>query len=139
MRTETRIVLGEFLGGLASLLGLVFVRRVQQAATEVDDDTQEPNPLSVRRAVLGTLSAIGITYMDDRDIAGVRSRFGRRIGFTLGQAALRRRFGSTDPAGSVSFAFGYVLGGIAYRIWFGVVRPIPEARLEYRGFLPWRR
>lgn len=139
MRTETRIVIGDLLGGLFGLSFLVFVRRVQRAATEMDDNASEPDPFSVRRAVLGALSAIGITYIDDRDIAGVRSRFGRRIGFSFGWTALQQRLGSNDPAGSWSFALGHVVGRIAYRIWFGIVRPIPEHRLEYRGFLPWRR
>lgn len=139
MRTETRIVVRDLLAGLIGLSGVVFARQVQRATIELDDDTQEPDPFSVQRAVLGALSAIGIAYIDDHDVAGVRSEFGRQIGFTFGWAALQRRFGSNDPAGPLSFAFGYALGGIAYRIWFGIVRPIPEPRLEHRGLLPWRR
>ncbi|WP_122089989.1 hypothetical protein [Halalkalicoccus subterraneus] len=139
MRTETRIVLWDLLSGLIGLSGAVFVRRVQRAAAEVDDDAPEPNSFSVRGAVFGTLSAVGIQYIDDRNVGGIRSTLRRRLGFTLGWTVLQQRFHSNDPADSWSFVLGNSLGRITYRIWFGVVRPIPEARLEYRGFLPWRR
>ncbi len=139
MRTDTRIVLGDLLGGLVGLLSIVFVRRIQRASAELSDDAPKPKRFSPREAVFGALSAIGTRYIDDRDIAGVRSRVRRWIGFTLGKSILHRRIGSNDLADSWAFALGHSLGAIAHRVWFGIVRPIPEPRLEHRGFLPWRR
>lgn len=138
MRTETRIVAGDLLGGLIALSGAVFLRRVQQAAAEGNEIGRPAGELSIRKAGFGVLFAMGFAYIDDRNVAGVRSSVRRRIGFTLGQSLLQQ-FALNDPNDSWSFAIGNGFGAIAYRVWFGIVQPIPEPRLEYRGFLPWRR
>lgn len=132
MKRETRIIATDLVGGLTTITTEYWLLQYRKEQSELFDDDFE-TAFSATDLLFGCLSAICFAYLDDRDVAGVRRNCRRRLGFMLGWTALNLRLGPTSP--SWSLGIGSALGTIYYRIWFGIIRPIPEPRLKYRGFL----
>lgn len=117
---------------LISAVWMILNRRLGHQHDEIPD----PSPLSIRQAVSGALSAVASTYIKDHDVGGVRRSRKRFVLFMLGWNLIVRKL---DSETSWSFGFGGAVGLLAYRIWFGIIRPIPEPRLNYSEFLRRRR
>lgn len=132
MQRETKIIAFDIGMSLFGLIGSAYNLWLQRQHAEA------PNlsPFSVRQAVSGALWAVLFTYADDHDVGGVRQSRKRLLLFMLGWNLLIQKI---DPEIDWSFSLGSAFGSLAYRFWFGIVRPIPEPRLNYSGFLRRRR
>jgi hypothetical protein len=132
MQRKTKIIATDLVGGLIMIVSERELLRSRREHPELFDDDPDTTFLP-RDAFFGILSTICFSYLDDHDFAGVRRNRRRRLGFMIGWTALNLRFGPTGP--SWSLGIGRALGTICCRFWFGIVRPVPEPRLKYRGFL----
>ncbi|MFC6904280.1 hypothetical protein [Halalkalicoccus tibetensis] len=128
MRTETKVLVFEVGMALFGLIAVLSGRRLQRQYDEIPG----PEAFSLRQTISGAISAVVLSYTDDHDIGGIRRSRTRQLLFAIGWNLLVRKL---DPEFEWSFGFGSVLGTLLYRVWFGIVRPIPEPRLNYRGFL----
>ncbi|MCH7660812.1 MAG: hypothetical protein IH933_09620 [Euryarchaeota archaeon] len=132
MQRETKILVLEIGVLLFGIIGMICNLWLQHK----DDEAPELSPFSVRQAVSGAISAVALTYIDDHDVGGVRRSCKRLVLFMFGWNLLIQKI---DPEIDWSFSLGSAFGSLAYRFWFGIVRPIPEPRLNYSGFLRRRR
>ncbi|ADJ15104.1 hypothetical protein [Halalkalicoccus jeotgali] len=128
MRTEAKILVFDIGVSLLGILSIAFSWWIQRQ----HDGASEWGPFSFREAILGATSSIAVSYVSDHDWWGVRRSRKRRTLLSLGWNVLFQKHTSESDW---SFGLGSVLGSLSYRIWFGIVRPIPEPRLTYRGFL----
>lgn len=110
------------LGGSGLLLSLLvrFRKRIGR----------EDEPIPIRPSAVALGAIWGVTYLwgYDRDVAGIRTNRKRRILVQLGsEAALRiaRRSLSESLATSYNHLLGTLAGSIAYRLWYGLLRPLP--------------
>ncbi|NGM69646.1 hypothetical protein G6M89_11620 [Natronolimnobius sp. AArcel1] len=118
-RPWKRIAL-DAVAGLTAVVAAQQLRHVTEAS---------PNPEGVelrpRWALVGALSSIGWGYASDADIGGLRRSRLRRGVVAVSWGALSYRLQPSDSSTTYSVALGNGIGTLAYRFWFGVVRPRP--------------
>lgn len=91
-----------------------------------DDDSIDPPPaLSASEMALGAAEQVAYQWVHDRDIWGVRSSRRRRYLFSAVRLLVGRRLLSRDEADRYSRGMGGMVGTIAYRVWYGLLRPLP--------------
>lgn len=88
----------------------------------------EPHPVLPRALVAGAVSrAIG-HWLSDHDVCGIRTNRRRRLLFTLRwklQNTLIQRFASDPDAFQYNYSIGTPIGTIGYRLWYGLLHPLP--------------
>ncbi|OVE84533.1 hypothetical protein [Natronolimnobius baerhuensis] len=106
--------------GLTALLAAQQLRHLEEASPDPEGITLRP-----RWALVGALSSSGWGYASDVDFCGLRRSRLRRGVATVIWSALLYRLQPNDSSTTYSVAVGNGLGTLAYRFWFGVVRPRP--------------
>ncbi|EMA38558.1 hypothetical protein [Halococcus hamelinensis] len=99
---------------------------VAEHADEIDEDG--PAPLSPKGVAIGAAMSLVTTWLSDRDVLEVRTNRRRRILFELvrgGQSRVFSRFASTSESFEVSYGLGSVCGLVVYRLWYGLLNPLP--------------
>jgi|AntDeeMetagen134_2_1112570.scaffolds.fasta_scaffold02187_3 hypothetical protein len=61
----------------------------------------------------------------DHDFGAIRTSRWRRVLFSGVQSALMSKLFPQSEGGRLSFSIGGNVGAIAYRLWYGVLRPLP--------------
>lgn len=92
-----------------------------------DDETDSEFPVSLSSYWfgIGAVSAVVYQWVYDRDIAGIRRSRYRRAIVSVGWTALTQKFLSKEETAAWSFSNGGLVGGIVYRFWYGLLRPLP--------------
>ena len=109
---------------------LRFVLRTRKSLAEYADEVDEdgPVPLSPSGIAIGAVMSLVTTWLSDLDVLAVRTNRRRRILFELvrsGQGGVFARFTSTPESFEVSYGLGSVCGLVVYRLWFGLLHPLP--------------
>lgn len=109
-----------------------FVLRVRKFrydhADEVDGD--EPEPLSPRWVATGAVTSAINMWLRDRDAYEIRTNRRRRFLFSalrFGLGRMGRRFASNSEEVTESNSLGVAIGLVAYRLWYGILRPLPRS------------
>ncbi|EMA49460.1 MULTISPECIES: hypothetical protein [Halococcus] len=61
----------------------------------------------------------------DHDFGAIRTSRWRRTLFSGVQSTLMSKLFSLSEGGRLSFLFGGNVGAVVYRLWYGVLRPLP--------------
>ena len=107
---------------------VLFLRRVMWDNEDRwrDDDSIDPPPaLSTSEMAVGAVEQVAYHWAHDGDIWGIRSSRRRRYLFSAARMLAQRRLLSRDEADQYSRGVGGMVGVIAYRLWYGLLRPLP--------------
>lgn len=109
------------------LFGLVRLRKFKfDYADEVDGTA--PHPVSPRALTTGAVSGAIEGWLSDRDVCGIRTNWRRRLLFSLRtrlQTTLIQRYVSDPDVFEYDHAIGAAIGRIVYRLWYGLLHPLP--------------
>lgn len=118
--TSRRRAVAEF---LTSVVGLMFQAYVLKHLNR-RDDYDGPPKVSPKGLVAGTLYEFGYHAARDRDVGRIRTNKYR--GFALGICSgLAQRRLISDEEFRYGFDTGGLVGTVLYRLWYGVLRPVP--------------
>ena len=88
-------------------------------------------PLSALGMISGAATSVASIWLSDHDVWKVRTNRGHRFLFSLIRFGLRRYVGqytSDSIDYKESHNLGTALGIVVYRLWYGLLRPLPESR-----------
>jgi hypothetical protein len=88
----------------------------------------EPHPVSPSALTTGAVSSAIGHWLSDHDVCGIRTNWRRRLLFTLRwklQNTLIQRWTSEPDAFQYNYSIGTVAGTIGYRLWYGLLHPLP--------------
>ncbi len=105
------------------VIGLLAQVRIWRALS--DDADEEGNQVSMSGLAVGLLSGVLSIWARDRDVGGIRTSRRRSMLFSAGQLGLRRKFLPQTTAFRRYFGLGQTAGVVTYRLWYGVLRPLP--------------
>ena len=109
------------------LWAVLFLRKI--TADLPEDEEIEPNqPLSPGVLALGTGTSVLAGLLSDHDVCGIRTSRRRRFLFTFlwsGKDRVLARFASNPDAFRESLAIGETAGLVVYRLWYGILHPLP--------------
>lgn len=115
MVTEQTRARMEFIGSITSLLAILLFRR----------RSDEYEPLSRRWMIAGFVSMIPYQWAYDRDWHSLKSSTRRRGIATMGWSAIQQFILPENESVKYSFSIGMLAGSIVYRLWYGVLQPLP--------------
>jgi hypothetical protein len=131
MNDRTRVLVTD-IGG--SLLTLVIRRQSRQWLPEEYCDDLAP-----RSVLISAISGFGEQYITEHDpVAAKLDQFNYLLAYSLALYVyhrLLRRFGLSRD----SFTTGHLVGIILYRVVFGVIFDVPQARFQQFSYLDWLR
>ena len=115
------------------VVSLKLIFRIRAFLDEHADDVEEepPEPFSPKGLVLGAVVSILNTYLSDLDVFGIRTNWRRRLLFSFlrrAEGKMLNRLLTTTDSFELSYSIGGLYGMIAYRLWYGVLRPLPDPR-----------
>ncbi|KTG09094.1 hypothetical protein AUR64_14955 [Haloprofundus marisrubri] len=113
--------IGALLQLVFSVLLLLFERWVREEAAK----RGEPVSSSPKTIASSTLYHLGYLWLRDRDVGGIRTNRLRAFGFQLAQSRLSNRLFLQSDDGEHDYLLGFALATIGYRLWYGVLRPLP--------------
>lgn len=96
---------------------------------QATDDDGKPIPLDSRWLVAGMGYRIAYNWAYDHDYSDIRTNLWRRAlllapEFIFGLLLVSRRVPSSETV-HYNFSTGYNIGRIGYRLWYGILRPLP--------------
>ena len=83
------------------------------------------SPLRPAWFVAGLAYRLGYVWALDRNVGGVRTKRSRTAVLALVQGVLGSRFRSGSAPARQNFAFGGHVGHVVYRLWYGLLNPLP--------------
>jgi hypothetical protein len=87
-----------------------------------------PIRLDLRYFLLGLLEQIALEWVHDRNYWRLRTNYWRRsYTFVVGVLLSLKWFSSITEAERESFSLGIAVGGVLYRLWYGVLHPLPRS------------
>jgi hypothetical protein len=92
--------------------------KVRQWRAETDT-----TPFRKRAFLFGVIYRVVLSWVQDRDIGGLRTNRLRRTLLTLTLFLTGGVAGATSRGTSREFSLGATCGRLAYRLWFGVLHP----------------
>jgi hypothetical protein len=112
--------------GIAVVTLLVQIRLWRSLLNDEESGVKdEQTSISASGLVLGVLyRSLGL-WLRDRDVGGVRTNRRRGLLFSLFTSVARRRFLPRTKVFKSNFGVGQTLGMVVYRLWYGVLRPLP--------------
>jgi len=113
-RTRARV---SFLGAIVSL-----VQQAYQRSTKTDD---EPIPLASRWVLVGTVYQLAYCWAFDHDVGALRTNLWRRALFVVVTTPIVFLWFSRSPAVVQNISMGGGFARIGYRLWYGVLHPLP--------------
>lgn len=120
--TSRRRAIAEFLVSAVAL----FVQAYSWKRLKQRGDADDPPALSVAGLVAGAFYQIGFYWAYDRDIGYIRSNSYRALLYEICSELIRRwMFNSKEFR--YSFSSGGLAGTILYRLWYGVLHPVPDS------------
>lgn len=111
---------GEFLISVAALSIQLYSWKSLKQHDEYDD----PPALSVKGMVVGTVYQLIYHSAYDRDYGHIRSNKHRALTFGISSGLIQRRI-FPDKDTQLSFSSGGLIGTILYRLWYGILHPVP--------------
>jgi hypothetical protein len=90
--------------------------------------SDEPIPLSPGELATGALTGAILCYVHDCDVGNVRTSRRRRVLVSFVRIGLRRVVQRLFPDSDTfrqNFGFGELLGTTGYRLWYGLLHPLP--------------
>lgn len=115
-RTRARIA---FIGEILSIPFQVY--QWQRAA----DTNEEPISVAPRWLVVGGLLQAISCWAYDHDLGGFRTKRGRRVSVAVVAGIVGYRVLPREAVWG-SFSIGGSIGRIGYRLWYGVLHPLPD-------------
>ncbi|RJT07558.1 hypothetical protein [Halococcus sp. IIIV-5B] len=126
VRRRIKAVL-EFGFSVVALCAVLFLRKA--TANLPEDERIEPNqPLSPIALIFGAGTSALSVLLSDYDVCGIRTSRRRRLLFGLlwsGKDGVLARFASNPDAFRESLSIGGAVGLVAYRLWYGILHPLP--------------
>lgn len=110
---------------VAAAAGVLIQAYVWWWTREHDGEWDDPIRLSKTGFVVGAFYRGVTLWLRDRDIGGVRTSRPRRLAFAVCSWQLRRRAFPTAAGFEDGFNTGELAGTVAYRCWYGLLRPLP--------------
>jgi hypothetical protein len=102
-------------------------RTIQKGARIPSNQEDEPSHLNLRYFVLGFAYQIVHGWTRDRDYGKIRTSYWRRFAtFVALVAEFLRLMGSITDSERESLALGSAIGTVLYRLWYGVLSPLPS-------------
>jgi hypothetical protein len=95
-------------------------------ADEVDE--LDVHPVSPIALMTGAISSAVQHWLSDHDVFHIRTNRWRRVLFSIygiAQNRLIQRYASDPDAFQYNHAIGTVIGAIGYRLWYGLLHPLP--------------
>ena len=95
-------------------------------ADEIDE--AEPYPVSPTALSVGAVSGIAERWLYDHNVWNIRTNRWRRILFNVRWPVrnhLIRRYASEPGMFRHNYSIGTVIGTIGYRLWYGLLHPLP--------------
>ncbi|MFC4549877.1 MULTISPECIES: hypothetical protein [Halorussus] len=89
------------------------------------DEDGEPVPLSPRWLVAGMGLQVAYTWAYDRDIGDIRTKRLRSVIIAVLWGIVSLRVFPRSESVSRNLSIGGSFGEVAYRLWYGVLRPLP--------------
>ncbi|MCU4972797.1 hypothetical protein OB955_08595 [Halobacteria archaeon AArc-m2/3/4] len=117
--TSRRRAVIEFFAAILALLLMVYGRTSLRRREEYDD----PPAISAAGVAAGTLYQLAFHAARDRDCGQIRTNRYRVVAYGLSAGLVRRWLFSNDF--HHSFNAGELGGTILYRLWYGVLHPVP--------------
>lgn len=111
-RTRARL---ELLGNISSLVALVFLYNRSS-------DTDPPSP---RWLLVGAISMLPYSWAVDRDWRHTRSSYRQRALSAVGWTVIQQVLLPDEESAKHGFSIGMLAGSIVYRLWYGLLRPLP--------------
>ena len=113
-----------------SVFALCFVLFLRKATADLPEDEEiEPNqPLSLAVLAFGAGTSALSVLLSDHDVCRIRTSRRRRLLFGLlwsGKDRVLTRFASNPGAFRGSLSIGEAVGLVAYRLWYGILHPLP--------------
>lgn len=113
--------------GVATPL-LLFVLWLWKFMWDNKEEWDDPIPVSPVGLILGALSGGLYIWGRDRNVAQIRTNLRRRAvaeSVWQGWQRLVPRLSSDARTTQYNFAVGTVVGSVGYRIWYGLLHPLP--------------
>jgi hypothetical protein len=117
------VALGELAVAALSLVVQVYL---WNSLLNDEEEWDDPTHVSWRGLAAGVLYAGAYRWVRDRDVGGVRTDRRRGLLLSLCSLALRRRLLPRTREFRNNFGIGRTAGTLGYRLWYGLVRPLPE-------------
>ena len=113
-----------------SVFALWVVLFLRKATADLPEDERiEPNqPLSPIALIFGAGTSALSVLLSDYDVCGLRTSRRRRLLFGFlwsGKDRVLARFASNPDAFRESLAIGETAGLVVYRLWYGILHPLP--------------
>lgn len=115
-RTWARV---EFLRSL-----FLFIKRINRICANQENESTR---LDLQYFLLGLVEKLTASWIHDRDYWRLRTNYWRRLyTFVAGVLLSLKWFDSLTEAERESFSLGIAVGGVLYRLWYGVFYPLPR-------------
>src|SRR5699024_6513766 len=91
-------------------------------------DRAEPQPVLPAALAIGAMSRAVGCWLFDHDVWSIRTNWRRRLLFTFRWSVQKRfiqRYTSKPDALQYNFSIGTAVGTIGYRLWYGLLHPLP--------------
>ena len=127
MLSRRRKAVIEFGFGVFLCWFVVWFRHFRYKSSE-EPPANRLEPLSLGGIVGGAITSAASIWLSDLDIWRIRTNRGRRLLFGLLQGGLRRSAGRVTPDSmdyKESYNLGTALGIVVYRLWYGILHPLP--------------
>lgn len=121
VRRRTRAIV-EF--SIAALSLLVQIRLWRSLLND-REERDEPTPVSLTGLALGALYGGSYLWIHDRDVGEIRTNSRHGLLFSVCAMGIRRRFLPRTTEYRRNFGVGQLVGMVAYRFWFGLLRALP--------------
>lgn len=108
-----------------SVLGLYIQIRLWKRLLDDIDDWDEPTRPSVSGLAAGALWEVGWLWLRDHDVGSIRTNPYRGILVGICRQAVNRRLFPQTKAFKNNVGIGKTAGRAGYRLWYGVIRPLP--------------
>ena len=93
-----------------------------------DNKEDELSRLNLRYLLLGIIQQLVASWVHDRDYWRLRTNYWRRLYTFVGGVLLFLKFlDSLTGVERESLSLGIAVGGALYRLWYGVLYPLPNS------------
>ena len=109
----------------AAVIGLFVQAYLWRQLLDDMEGWDEPTYPSVYGLAAGALYRSADLWIHDRDVGRIRTNPYRGILFGICKTGFERRLCPQDEEFQDDFSIGGTAGMVGYRLWFGLLRPLP--------------
>ena len=121
VRRRTRALVELLIAAVGLVVELLLWQRLLENVEEWDDPVHASLPVLAAGALYGGAQL----WIRDRDVWGVRTNSYHGIVVAVCRWSIKRRSVPDTREVSANFGIGKMIGMVGYRLWYGLLRPLP--------------